>query len=49
MTRMTIQCQKSANKFDCEQCDFKCSKESSMIEHLYTRKHIQNDKWLIIY
>jgi hypothetical protein len=30
---------KNAKKFDCEICDFKCSKESNWNKHILTRKH----------
>ena len=36
---MTKKCQKNAEKFYCEKCDFRCSKESNYINHLSTRKH----------
>ena len=30
---------KNAEKFYCEKCDFRCSKESNYVNHLSTRKH----------
>ena len=33
--------QKNAPKFECELCDFKCSKKSNFNEHLRTLKHKQ--------
>jgi hypothetical protein len=33
---------KTANKFICEPCDFKCSKKSNYTTHLTTSKHIAN-------
>ena len=36
---LTKKCQKNAEKFYCEKCDFRCSKESNYVNHLSTRKH----------
>lgn len=36
---MTKKCQKNADFFECKLCDFKCSKESNMSNHLLTLKH----------
>jgi len=35
--------QKCSNKFYCELCDYKCSKQSVFNKHLYTRKHTNNN------
>jgi hypothetical protein len=35
---------KNAEKFYCETCDFKCSKESNWHKHLLTRKHKKSYK-----
>ena len=35
--------QKCSNKFYCELCDYKCSKQSVFNKHLTTRKHINNN------
>ena len=35
---------KNANKFNCETCDFRCSKQSEYDRHLSTRKHQKNYK-----
>jgi len=35
---------KNANKFNCETCDFRCSKQSEYDRHLSTRKHQTNYK-----
>ena len=32
----------TADKYFCEQCDFKCSKKSNYDKHLETRKHKKN-------
>jgi hypothetical protein len=40
---------KSANFFECSNCDYKCSKKSDMNRHLSTQKHARltmADKWL---
>lgn len=36
---LTKKCQKNAEKFYCEKCDFRCSKESNYNKHLLTHKH----------
>jgi hypothetical protein len=37
---------KNANKFVCEKCDFKCSKQSNWFKHINTLKHKKDDKWI---
>ena len=37
---------KNALIFECEKCDFKCSKKSNYEKHLSTRKHQNIDKCL---
>ena len=34
-----IKTQKNAKKYNCETCDFKCSKKSDWERHISTRKH----------
>jgi hypothetical protein len=36
-------CQKNAEIYICEKCDFKCSKKSNYKQHLATRKHQMNN------
>ena len=36
-------CQKNAEIYICEKCDFKCSKKSNYKQHLATRKHLMNN------
>lgn len=36
-------CQKNAEIYICEKCDFKCSKKSNYKQHLTTRKHQMNN------
>ena len=37
---------KNAKKFQCEKCDFECSKKSNFDKHLLTPKHINTDEIL---
>jgi hypothetical protein len=37
---------KNAEKYNCQNCDFKCSKKSNYIKHLLTLKHQNTDKIL---
>ena len=36
-------CQKNAEKFYCEKCNFSCSKKSNWNKHILTRKHMMDD------
>ena len=38
---------KNANKFYCEKCDFKCSKQSNWLKHLTTSKHNNDSKMIV--
>jgi hypothetical protein len=40
-------CEKNANKYICEKCDFKCSKMSNWEVHIRTRKHRDRTKSII--
>ena len=37
---------KNANKFNCDKCDFHCSKKSEWTRHIMTLKHLNTDKRL---
>ena len=43
---ITISSPKLADKFNCDQCDYKCSKKSDYDKHLTTRKHKNSDNSL---